>query len=219
GGASRINEIATKTGLETSGVSNQIASLIKLGLVIKEVPITEEKNSRKTIYHLEDSMFRFWYRFVRPNVSAIMRGAGEAIYHNIKGQLNDFIGKVFEQICIDYLYLPDIYAELPFPIGNTGRWWGNNKERKRQEEIDIISISNDMILIGECKWTNTAIDMDILETLIERSNLFYYKQKYLYLFSKSGFTERVKAYAEENQSICLIEFDKMHLDKPPHTPI
>lgn len=126
GGASRINEIATKTGLETSAVSNQITSLIKLGLVEKEVPITEERNSRKTIYFLSDSMFRFWYRFVRPNVSAIMRGTGEFIYQSIKTQLSDFMGKVFEQICADYLYLPEIYSELPFAIGNIGRWWGNN---------------------------------------------------------------------------------------------
>ena len=33
GGASRINEIATKTGMETSGCSNQIASLTALGII------------------------------------------------------------------------------------------------------------------------------------------------------------------------------------------
>lgn len=26
-------------------------------------------------------MFQFWYRFVRPNISAISQGAGEAIYY------------------------------------------------------------------------------------------------------------------------------------------
>lgn len=49
GGASRMNEIATKTGLETSGCSNQILSLINLGIVSKEVPITESSPSKKTI--------------------------------------------------------------------------------------------------------------------------------------------------------------------------
>ncbi|MRN26961.1 ATP-binding protein, partial [Romboutsia ilealis] len=45
-GASRMNEIATKTGLETSGCSNQISSLIALGIVSKEVPITENASSK-----------------------------------------------------------------------------------------------------------------------------------------------------------------------------
>lgn len=208
-GASRINEIATKTGLETSAVSNQITSLIKLGLVIKEVPVTEEKNSRKTIYLLADSMFRFWYRFVRPNASAIMRGTGEVIYQSIKPQLNDFMGKVFEQICIDYLYLPQVYSDLPFPIGNIGRWWGNNPKRKRQEEIDIISISENKILLGECKWTNAPIDVDVLDTLVERSDLFPYGECFLYFFSKHGFTKRLEDYVCDNERVKLIGFTEM----------
>ena len=39
-GASRLNDISTKVGLETSGCSNQISSLISLGIVRKEIPIT-----------------------------------------------------------------------------------------------------------------------------------------------------------------------------------
>lgn len=40
-GSSKLNEIATKTGLETSGCSNQLSSLIALGIVCRESPITE----------------------------------------------------------------------------------------------------------------------------------------------------------------------------------
>lgn len=79
GGASRLNEIATSTGLESGGCSNQISSLIKLRIVKKEYPLTEP-NSRKTIYRLEDSMFLFWYRFVRPNINGIIRGVGAHLY-------------------------------------------------------------------------------------------------------------------------------------------
>ena len=98
-GASRMNEIATKTGIETSGCSNQISSLIALGIVKKEVPITEPVNSRKTLYCLADSMYLFWYRFVRPNTSSIMRGVGKQVYETrVRPQLNDFMGTVFETI-------------------------------------------------------------------------------------------------------------------------
>lgn len=31
----------------------------QLGIIKKECPVTEKENSRKTIYHLEDSMFLF----------------------------------------------------------------------------------------------------------------------------------------------------------------
>ena len=46
-GSTRLNDIATKTGLESSAVSNYITSLISLGIMRKETALTEEKNKKK----------------------------------------------------------------------------------------------------------------------------------------------------------------------------
>lgn len=209
-GASRINEIATKTGLETSGCSNQVTSLISLGIIKREVPITESSNSRRTLYHLEDNMFLFWYRFVRPNLSSIIRGAGESIYQTlIKVQISDFMGGVFEDICKQYLFLPSVYTMLPFPLGNIGRWWGNNPLKKRQEEIDIMAFQDSNALFGECKWKNTSVDMDVVNTLGERSAMFPYTNVYFIIFSKSGFSNAVINFASHNSNIMLISFEQM----------
>ena len=48
-GASRINDIALKTGQENSVVSKYLVALIDLGIVKKETPVTE-KIGKKTIY-------------------------------------------------------------------------------------------------------------------------------------------------------------------------
>ncbi|MGN0414064.1 MAG: ATP-binding protein [Agathobacter sp.] len=209
-GASRLNEIATKTGLETSGCSNQLSSLISLGMVKKETPVTEPETGRKTLYQLSDSMFLFWYRFVRPNVSSIIRGVGEQVYDSIvKPQMNDFMGSVFEEICKQYLYLPEVYKDLPFPLGNAGRWWGNNRKKKRQEEIDIMSVSEDKALFAECKWRNEKVDAEVIHTLIERGELFQYPEKHYFIFSKSGFKENVAEYAARNSNVHLIDFHHM----------
>ena len=208
GGASRLNEIAGKTGLETSGCSNQITSLIALGIIRKETPVTEPAASRKTIYRLEDSMFLFWYRFVRPNISGITRGIGETIYYQmVTPNISDFMGHIFEDICIQYLYHPQIYATLPFLPGSIGKWWGNNPVAKRQEEIDIMAVQDDQALLGECKWRNADINMEILRQLLERGNLFHYVQQYYMLFSKTGFTKDVKEYVENTPNIKLISFN------------
>lgn len=210
-GASRMNEIATKTGLETSGCSNQISSLITLGIVSKEVPVTENASSKKTLYHLDDNMFLFWYRFVRPNLSSIIRGIGETIYKTlVRPQLNDFMGSVFEEICQQYLYLPDIYTALPFPIGNSGRWWGNNPVKKRQEEIDIMSVQEPSALFCECKWRNSPAALDVIELLKERGTLFQYTNKYYIIFSKSGFTKQAIDYAEQHNDTMLVSFDDIN---------
>ena len=61
-GASRLNEIATKTGMETGPCTKYLKVLIELGIVRKETPITE-KIGKKSIYMLEDNFFRFWYAY------------------------------------------------------------------------------------------------------------------------------------------------------------
>ena len=211
-GASKMNEIATKTGLETSGCSNQIASLISLGIVRRETPITEPVTSRKTLYGLADSMYLFWYRFVRPNTSSISRGVGRQVYETLViPQLNDFMGQVFEEICQQYLYLPQIYNTLPFVISETGRWWGNNSKARRQEEIDIMSVMDKSAFFGECKWRREKVDISVIETLVDRGELFAYSEKYYYLFSKSGFQDDAIEYAEKNRNVKLITFDEMCL--------
>ena len=65
-GASRLNDITTKVGEENSVVAKYLKTLIDLGIVKKETPITE-KTGKKTIYLLADNFFRFWYRFVPVN--------------------------------------------------------------------------------------------------------------------------------------------------------
>lgn len=206
-GASRMNEIATKTGLESSGCSNQIATLIALGIVRKEYPITDQPTSRKTIYRLQDSMFLFWYRFVRPNMSNISRGMGQLVYDNqVKPQLNDFMGSIFEEICQQYLYIPNVFLSLPFTLGNVGRWWGNNKVEKRQEEIDIMTVDNEHAFMCECKWRNELQGKEVLQKLMQRGELFSYPHKYYYVFAKRGFTQEAVEWAENVKNIKLVTY-------------
>lgn len=210
GGASKMNEIATKAGIETGAASNLLQSLIELGIVRKEVPITEKETSRKTIYLLEDQMFRFWYRFVGPNISSIVRGIGEAVYlKQVKPHLNHYMGLVFEEICMQYLYLPRIISNAPFLYNKAGRWWGNNPIEKRQEEIDIVALDDDNILFGECKWQNAPVGMDVLKDLVKQGDLFHSENKWFYIFSKDSFTEECENYVKSKSNFFLITFQHM----------
>lgn len=210
GGSSKLNEIATKAGMETGAASNLLTSLIALGIVRKEVPVTEKESSRKTIYLLEDQMFRFWYRFVGPNMSGIAQNIGASIYLLlVKPQLSNYMGLVFEEICKQYLFQPQMLGKAPFLYGRIGRWWGNNPEEKRQEEIDIVAYDNNHILLGECKWLNSDVEIEVLEDLLKQGKLFWQDNKWYYLFSKNSFTYKVKKAAEENEHIILSSFFDM----------
>ena len=202
-GSSRLNEIATKTGLETAVCSKYLTSLISLNIVKKERPILAEK-SKKTIYRLADNMFRFWYRFVPQNVSQIQSGAGEKIYNIIEQKISSYMGEVFEEICRQYMWKENIAEKLPFYFHEAGRWWGTNPIKKSEQEIDIIAYDDTRMIFCECKWTNELVGSTVLDSLVEKSQMFNYDEKFYYLFAKSGFTDDCKKKAGDNIKLITI---------------
>jgi len=209
GGASRLNEIATKCGIESNKCAKYLKSLMSLGIVKKELPITET-TSKRSIYLLHDLMFRFWYRFVFPNLSGVESGLGSAIFDSeVADQLPAYMGLVFEDICKQFIVEEANTNSLPFVPGRLGRWWGNNPKEKRQEEIDILVFSRDSAIFCECKWTNTHVDIGVLERLINKAELFNYSKKWFWLFAKTGFTESLIFEADKRGNVTLVCFEDM----------
>ncbi len=208
-GASRMSEISSKVGEDTNVCATYIKNLINLGIVQKETPY-REKVSRKSVYSIEDNMFRFWYRFVPDNNSIIARGAADLAYKRIEPQLPYYMGKVFEEICKQYLWKQLLSGKCPVEFSSLGRWWGTNPKEKTQEEIDIMGEQDkNTALFAECKWTNEKVDLGVLETLVKRSELFKYKNMHYYVFSKSGFTKGCIDKANEMGNVSLVEFTDM----------
>ncbi len=205
-GASRMSEISGKVGEDTNVCATYLKNLINLGIVQKETPYGE-KVSRKSVYSIEDNMFRFWHRFVLENNSVIARGASDLVYKRIEPKLSDYMGKVFEDICKQYLWKQLLDGKCPVEFTSLGRWWGNDPIEKCQTEIDIMGEQDKKTaLFAECKWTNEKVDLNVLETLSKRSRLFSYKKTHLYLFSKSGFTKGCIDKANEMGNVTLVNY-------------
>ena len=206
-GHSRMSEISTKVGEDTNVVSGYIKNLISLGIIKKETPYGE-KASKKSIYSIEDNMFYFWYRFVLDNNSVIVRGAADLVYKRIEAQLSDYMGRVFEEICAQYLWKQLLLGKMPIEFVSLGRWWGNDPRQKCQTEIDIIGEQDsNSAIFAECKWRNENVDLDVLETLIGRSRLFHYTNVHYYLFSKTGFTKGCMEKAKEMGNVTLVGYE------------
>ena len=209
-GASRINDIALKTGQENSVVSKYLGTLIDLGIVKKETPVTE-KIGKKTIYELADNFFRFWYRFVPANMSAIDSGRIQKSYANtIKKNLPDYMGLTFEHMCRDYLLYYE--KDLPIELNQVGQWWGTDNKNKKQVQIDIVGtpVEGDEYIIGSCKYRNEKIGLDELELIREYAQVFGKGKKYYYyIFSKGGFTEGL-IQAKNRGEVRLIGLDDLY---------
>lgn len=210
-GASKLNEIATKNGIESNKCAKYISALMALGIVKKDKPLTEDE-SRKSIYLLDDQMFRFWYRFIPGNMSIIATGLSDIVYEKaIAPQLSNYMGQAFEQICTQYLIRDNGKLSLPFVFGRIGRWWGNNPNKKRQDEIDILAIDEDNAIFGECKWRNEPVGISVFHDLVEKSTLFkQYKNKYYFLFSKTGFSRELENAAVNMNNLNLVNLKRLY---------
>lgn len=198
GGASRMNEIATKAGLDTGACSKYLRVLLQLGILKKETPVLE-KPGKKTIYSIEDNFFRFWYRFVPRNMSLIGAGRMRQVYDRaVKAYYSDYMGLIFEKMCREYLFR---YAQdLPFPLREVGQWWGTDPAAHQQVQIDVVGLplEGDEYLVGSCKYENEKIGIDELEILRRYAEVFRPGAKiHYYLFSKGGFTESL--YEQEKE--------------------
>ncbi|MEE0796451.1 MAG: DUF234 domain-containing protein [Anaerovoracaceae bacterium] len=137
----------------------------------------------------------------------IARGAADLAYKRIEPHLSDYMGKVFEEICKQYLWQLLLSGECPVEFSTLGRWWGNDPKEKRQAEIDILAEQDkNTALFGECKWTNEKVDLGVLETLVKRSELFPYKNVHYYLFAKTGFTKGCLERAKEMGNVELVAY-------------
>jgi len=205
GGSSKLNEIATKVGIETSQGSKMLSTLISLGIVRKEFPVTTVK-SKKSIYVLSDWTFVFWYRFVLPELSRITAGFGGDVCDEVFTEyLSSHTGRAFEDCAVQYMWRAMKKKTLPFNFRKIGRWWGNNPLQHREEEIDFIAYAGDNAVFGECKWRSAPTGEDVLNETICKAKLFSsFTDVHYMLFSKSGFTEELRNRANSRRDITLI---------------
>ncbi len=208
-GATKPNEIATKAGEGAKKVSKYLNTLISLHLVQKEVPVASDK-ARGGLYKLSDNMFRFWYRFVIDNNMNIEAGMKDYVYdERILPNMSDYMGHIFEDICIQYLCRKNKEFKLPFVFDRIGRWWGNNPIEKRQEEIDIVAYSGKTAIFGECKWKDT-VGTDVLTALSAKAKIFsQFNKKHYYLFAKGGFSTDLIDLAKTSADIVLVDLNEI----------
>ena len=193
-GEHKIGNIAGKLGKNVQNITSFISKLIELDIIYKEVPITETNplKSKKGLYFIKDNFFRFWFTYVLPFKSQLEMGNTNYVLTKIKENFNGFVAPVYENLAISYLL--DHYDLL-----KCGRWWDKN------EEIDAVGISEDFLVVAECKYSNKKVGTDILEKLQEKTKKINsdLPVKHYVLFSKSGFTDDLKQL--QSNEISLVE--------------
>lgn len=208
-GKNRIAGISDQTHEERSKCSKYILTLQSIRLLEKSVPCGEAESSKKGIYEITDNFYKFWYRYVFSNQSYYMMLGEEKACEEIMDEINDYMGPVFEKICMEYLIRLAREGKLPFVPYKIGKWWGNNPYIKAQDDVDVLALDKKgkQAIFCECKFRNKPMPMEEYEDLVNATKAFPGVEKgYLIFISKSGFTNPVVRRAkEENAMLFTVE--------------
>ncbi|MEK6921119.1 MAG: DUF234 domain-containing protein [Nanoarchaeota archaeon] len=208
-GKQSIKEIQDFTGIEAHIMPAYIKKLdTLLDILGRKDPILGK--GRVGRYCIKDNFFMFWYKFIFPNQTALNLGNYKLVEERIKESLNAYVGRAFEEICMQFLiaYLNKNVDGYTLDFEDIGTWWD-----RTGEEIDIIAYNKKArkILLGEVKWTNEQTDVALVDALLAKAKRISFAGEYKFLFiSKNGFTKRCEHRMKE---INALYFDLNKLEQ------
>jgi AAA+ ATPase superfamily predicted ATPase len=203
-GNRRLSDIANVAGVPAANITKYLRTLATLGFVERVWSVTNKRpKSRDTLYRIGDLFLNFWFTFIAPMRAEIESGNTAPALTRIRDDLDAYVGRnLFEQLSRDALSAMNRAGGLPFVAERIGSWWLSDAE------IDVVALNERTkdILFVECKWSARPVDRDVLIKLREVSRLVEWnrgrRREHFGVVARSGFTERAKAYADEQ---------KMHL--------
>jgi hypothetical protein len=207
-GRNHNNEISQRTGLQPAHVTKILETLERLGLVARLRPVTSSPRARKTAYAVIDHFLRFHYRFLAPARSQLRTRALAAEYltTTVLPHLDHHASLAWEDVARQH-----VLSDQPAAT-DIGRWWGQVPTgigaRTEEREIDVVAVDGHRrpVAFGMCKWTAKAVDIDELALLrrVATSVPGYSGTEREYLFSRSGFTPRVREEAASRPVLVLV---------------
>lgn len=206
-GNHKIGRIASDLGIKQSGVTKYLRTLIELDILERIVPVTETnpEKSKKGLYVIKDNFIRFWFRFVYPFRNYLEMENTQFVLEKLKKNFVDnHVGFVFEDICMEQTVDISSKGGLDFPVSKVGKWWD------KDTEIDLAALSFDGedMLLGECKYIRKKVDVNVYHNLKKKSEKVKFSStaRYHYaIFSNSGFTPALQDLSAKEDRLYLFQ--------------
>jgi hypothetical protein len=221
GGARQPSDIALQANMpHRSSADSYLAQLIEMDYVRRELPVTIElkkrPSSRQSRYVLADNYLRFYFRFVRPNLSFLAQQMHSLVEERLAEQLRAFVGMTaFEELCREWMLSQARARRLPFPVEEIGSHWGGGVQ------VDVVAINwrEKAVLLGEAKWQVDRVRQPVIKELVEQKTPKLLKtlpdegqgwQVYYAFFARTGFTDAARARATAARALLV---DLRQLDR------
>ena len=207
-GAHKIRDIAKATQLDKTKINVYIKNLIQLNILYKKVPLLlpEEKiNQHRSLYLFKEHYFKFYFRFIVPNLSLLENDTTNEVLNNrIVPYLNSYIEEDFQQIAIEHLKELNGNNKLPHIYQQIGDTW-NDKVK-----IPIFGFANnDWILAGKSfyKRLPTIKEIDIIKQDLAIYMKDSHKKTDYFFFVDMILSDELKAISKLDKHIHFIKIN------------
>lgn len=153
-GAHRVSEIAGRLGRQATSMARPLERLLGMGLIRREVPFGEnEKESRRSLYKIDDPFSRLWFRVVAPHRALLTAGTAASRQALLDRYWEELAAQAFEELCRRLLPLQGGWNVA-------SRWW-----QGAAPEWDLVaeSLDGEELLLGEVKWSARPLGRKALD--------------------------------------------------------
>lgn len=209
-----VSDLNSGTGTATQSLAFYLENLAAMSIIQKRIPVGAAADARSAQWICTDDFIRFWFRFVGPFIPDLEGGSDAKAHVNlhILPNLNEHTSFAFEEVF-------KRWSRQAYPqASKVGTWWGPalNPLRKigsrTSEEIDLVGLQNRNVeIVGEAKWTNKEMTLDVLTDLREykipaltQSGLRTPTPPIIVLASKSGFSKSLISAAKSDANVRLV---------------
>lgn len=206
-GREKLNDIYMHTEFSRAKISVYLKNLMSLELVEKvfSYETADNRNSKKGVYRISDTMVNFWYHFIFPNVDSMAELSAEAFYDELIAPcIQEWVRGAYGKISSEYLEILNEQEKLPVKFIRSGEWVGKNGK------IDFVGqdIKRNTIL-GLCNRSTLPFEVTDYEHLKELAKEAHLRPEHVFLFSATGFSKELQGLVEEKQNIYLIDMNDL----------
>lgn len=206
-GNQKLNDLHEKTGYSRAKISVYMKNLNQFDIVEKVISFQTGgwENAKKGVYQIKDTFIHFWYKFVFPHQSELYMLEPKEFYQRyIKDELDAYLNRTFQTVCMEYLFLLNQIHRLPIEVSRMGTWIG------KSGNIDIIaqsSIRKNIVCL--CNWEQNLVTTKMYEDLLDAVAQAKISADYVYLFSAKAFSPDLIQLKETYSNIELIDMNEL----------
>ncbi len=202
-GKHKLNDLYLYTDYSRAKISVYLKNLMELELVEKvfSYDTAGKENVQKGIYRIIHPLVHFYFSYMYPHMSDLQTlSVGEFYNEYIYPSFRTFVSDCFRKVCRQHLAKWNEKGKLPIYYENSGEWVG------KVGTIDVIAQDeNGKTLVALCNWERPMMTYYDYEWLISCAAKAKIKADYIYMYTATGFDEKLNLEARVKSNLKLIQ--------------